>query len=148
LIASVRSGAGPFSPAKKRTRIKAGPGIGLGSALTGGHTNFEGVGAPSFAAVLRSKARPSASEELLSVRFEEPLGKDHFSAGNLLGKTHSDAKQSFFARGNVACHFGVANEGEGRLMGKGKMQSRLWAWKGQLLSLKAEVDLTEFLVKP
>jgi hypothetical protein len=52
----------------------------------------------------------------------------------MLGNDPSDAKQSSSDRGNIACHSSDDDEGEGRLVGKWKMQSLLWVWKGQLMS--------------
>lgn len=79
-------------------------------------------------------------------RLGDSEGKDHFSDGSTLGKNQSDAKQSLSAQGDLACHFGVADVGEGRLMGKGELQSLFRTWKGQLISLKTEVDWALLIV--
>jgi hypothetical protein len=80
------------------------------------------------------------SEEAPTVQLGDPLGKDLIDADYLLGLPHFNAMLSSFAQGKLACHSSVENVGEGRLIGKGKLQSLLWTWKGQLVSLETEVD--------
>lgn len=80
------------------------------------------------------------SEEAPTVWLGDPLGKDLIDAVCLLGLPHFNAKLSSSARGKLACHSNVENVGEGRLIGKGKLQSLFRTWKGQLVSLETEVD--------
>lgn len=97
--------------------------------ITSRQRQLEGDGALSYAAVLKAVARPSSPEELLLLRLGDTLVKDHSSGANPLDKSHSDAKQNFSARENVACQFGEANMGEDSLMRKGELKTYLRAWK-------------------
>jgi len=129
--ASVGFGSGNSSSAEKE---QVSPRLALGSVPTGGQGAFGEVGAPSFVEVMRSEASPSATVEFPMVWLEDPLGKDHFSIGNPLGKT-SDTKQSSSVWGNVACLSDVAVEEDGRLLERGtcdlffrrgRVISRIW----------------------
>jgi len=135
-VASVGFKSGNSSSAEKN---KVVPGLALGSIPTSGQGAFGEVGALSFVEVLRSEASPSTTMDFLTVRLDDPLGKDHFAIGNPLCKA-SNTKQSSSVQGNVACLPSVADEGEGSLLGKGILQSLVWAWKGHLVNLKIEVD--------
>jgi hypothetical protein len=44
------------------------------------------------------------------------------------------------AQGKKTCLFDAIDEGDGRLCGKGKLKTLLWAWKGHLMKVKTEVD--------
>lgn len=75
-----------------------------------------------------------------TVRFDEPLGKDHFAVEYLLDKPLLDALQGSTAQGKVACHSSAEDKGKDRLLGKGKLISLLWVWKGHMVSIKIEMD--------
>lgn len=82
------------------------PGLGLGLAQISGKRIIEDDDALSYADALLSEASLSAK-----VWLEGPLGKDHPTVGNPLGKDLSDAQQMPTTQGNAACSDGVAKKG-------------------------------------
>jgi len=137
----------PYSMGKN-SGMKLGPGVDMGLL--------------SYAAVLRAETRFSETVETMAVPSGELLGKDRHSVADPLGNI-CDAHP--FARGNVECASDVAeggvefqqgkeataqgkktclfdanDEGEGRSVGKGQLKTLPWAWKGQLLKVKDEVE--------
>ncbi|GLT69064.1 hypothetical protein SLA2020_412440 [Shorea laevis] len=123
----VAGGLGKLSPAEKKDG-KEGSGLGMGS----NHSY------PSFAEVLRSG---SSATTLLTTKWHGDLtGKVCDVTENLLGTDHFDACQSPFAQDEVSFLFGGVVKVNGRILGKGMMKSLLWAWKGQLVKAKEEVD--------
>ncbi|GLT69616.1 hypothetical protein SLA2020_417530 [Shorea laevis] len=64
------------------------------------------------------------------------VGKDCDVVDILLGVDHSDVYQSPFAQDKASWPFDDAFKDDGRPLGKEKMKSLLWAWKGQLVKAK------------
>jgi hypothetical protein len=128
------------TPVEKKSWKLGGPEMILSSTLTGGIDTLGENGAPFYVEVLRQEANYSVSEKASTVRLGDPLGKDLIVIDYLLGLPLFDVKISSLTQGNLACHSSVENVGEDMLIVKGKLQSPLWAWKGQLVRLKTEVD--------
>jgi hypothetical protein len=118
-----------------------------GPVFSGGLKVSAEAGAPSYAAVLKFQKKSLVQEatELC------PMGTDKVplvgqSSRDGMGKTCVVGKKDMLVGDNSACLFGDNNVEAANFMGKGKMKSLLLEWKGQLMSLKTEVDRALFSV--
>jgi hypothetical protein len=134
------------SPVKVKAGITVRQRKRSGPVFSGGLKVSAEAGAPSYAAVLKSQKKSLVQATELC-----PMGTDKVplvgqSSRDGMGKTCVVGKKDMLVGDNSACLFGDNNVEAANFMGKGKMKSLLLEWKGQLMSLKTEVDRALFSV--